>query len=161
MTASCRPYLDFFSPTRFSCRVSGATYRHWGRGHQFHSQESLTSAHRVTKRTRPSECHLSAGGCGVLYQATGEGLGRYSEAARTEELEFPSVHLTCHHNSGLGSVLTWHDLGLASTEGHLLLACYTSVLKPTSHSCNRSPCLSQNLWDLSETSPATCAGGLR
>lgn len=68
----------FFSPTRFSSRVFGATYRHWGRGHQFHSQESLTSAHRVTKGTQPSECHLSAGGCGVLYQATGEGLGWYS-----------------------------------------------------------------------------------
>lgn len=42
----------------------------------------------------------------MLYQATGEGLGWYSEVVRTEELEFPSVH-TCHHNCGPGSVLTW------------------------------------------------------
>jgi hypothetical protein len=65
-----------------------ATYQHWGRGHQFHSQESLTSAHRVTKGARPSECHLSAGGCGVLYQATGEGLGQCSEEA-------PGVGIPC------------------------------------------------------------------
>lgn len=136
MSESCSPYLDFFSPTRFSCRVFGATYRHWGRGHQFHSQESLTSAHRVTKRTRPSECHLSAGGCGALYQATGEGLGRYSEAACTRswnslQYTLPATTTLALAQSSLGSL---HDLGLASTEGHLLLACYTSVLKPTSRS---------------------------
>lgn len=141
-----------------------ATYRHWGRGHQFHSLESLTSAHRVTKGTQPSECHLSAGGCGVLYQATGEGLGQYSEEA--PGVGIPCSILTCHHSSGAGSAFTWlslHNLGFASTESHLLLACYMSVLKPTSHSRNRnrSPCLSRLLRNLFKTFPPTGAGGLQ
>lgn len=89
-TACQHPAVPISTWTFCSHPVLGAAYRHWGRGHQFHSQESLTSAHRVTKGTRPSECHLSAGGCGVLYQATGEGLGQYSEAQ--EELEFPAAH---------------------------------------------------------------------
>lgn len=109
MSAPCSPhlYLDFFFPPSFAPEHVGLLT---STGYLATSSilMSLPSVHRVTKGTQPMECHLSAGGCGVLYQATGEGLGRCSTAQGSwKALQHT---LTCHHSSSPGSVLTWLSL---------------------------------------------------
>lgn len=117
----------FLTPaTEFRSRVFGATYRHWGHGHQLHAHLRLPSAHRVTKGTQPTKCHLSAGGCGV--PVSGHRGGVWLVLPGRAGLEFPAAHTSTPLPATTvlalvqSSPASLHDLALASIEDHLRLA---------------------------------------